>query len=424
VSVLRLLCLLLAAAPLAADPAFRDFDAYVAKHGLAAAVRPMRAFEDRVEELREAVEREHETFAKLSDDWWGWRRKYERDYRRRHKRPPVDWPVPDGLNRSFIQAEDRFGDVRSKKLNEEIFQASVVRKFKEAVKGGTDGDVLEALGKGLRSRNPHQQIRCARILRHAGEAARPFLEKATRGERHPVVLGELLRAHGGVEFLTSFLDHRDWPVRAGALAGLGKDVPEGHEETGRLREDLAWARGKPCEAAVDVLGVRTASLAVVFVFDASSEQMWEGVKPHAKRAVEALPDEADVAVVMQGGEKPRVHKGGSKKKALRFLDRHEVRPGPDLARALKEAFELAGRGRGSRAAKFDTLFVVQPVPPRKPQLAPYKNTYVRPREITLEVLPWNDLRGLRIHGIGRSGGGSGYYLEDLAAPFDGTPRRE
>ncbi len=421
----RLFCLLLVVAPLAAKPGFDDaasLTALIRKRGLKAAIRPMADFEKQVAGLRTAVEREHKNHIRLSDKWWGWRRKYERDYHKRYKRPPVDYPVPQGLNRAFIDQEVLFGSARSRKLNLEVFQDSVVWYLKDQLEKQTDGDALAALGKGLRDKNIHQRVRCLRILRAAGEAARPYLERAAKSEKHPVLLGEILRAHGGVEFLTPFLNHAAWPVRSGAILGLSKNVPAGHEETGRLRDDLAWARGKPSAAGVEILGIRTSTLAILFCIDASSEQVWTQLKDHAKEAVAALPDAARFSIVLQGGETPTVFGKGSKSAALKWLDQHKVREGADLAGALNVALKLAGNGKG--VAKFDTLFILQPWAPFRPQFGPYRQQYVRPREIVMEIAPLNDIRGLRIYGFGESGPSKSFYLESLAEPFLGRPRRK
>jgi hypothetical protein len=48
--------------------------------------------------------------------------------------------------------------------------------------------------------------------------------------------------------------------------------------------------------------------------------------------------------------------------------------------------------------------------------------YEDARQVALEVLPQNELKGVRIHAWGKSDGGDSFYLQTICRQFEGTHR--
>jgi hypothetical protein len=337
--------------------------------------------------------------------------------------------------------------------------------------------MVRALASELKDRNPYQRLRAAKLVELLpGADAAAALDAAMKRERVPAVLGALLEARAAVAPeaapLVRFLSDDAWAARAGAMAALGAVggreavdalVARMQRETGRLRDDAADAlvrltgqelgsdpakwktwwdgvgadwkpgpapekkpdsgdappsrRGVVSDGPVRIGGIASSSHALVFCLDGGPA--WGAVREAVKPALDAIPAGAKFGIVINGG-KPKTWKRklatsdpGTRKSAAAFLDAYEPVAVTDLYAALVAAFDLADDTA-------DTLFVVQPVPPREPQMAEVTGLIYDPRHIALEINALNALRGIRIHAIGRSGGAQAYYLQQLVAPFRGT----
>jgi hypothetical protein len=372
---MRLFLLLLAGAAIAGEPGFDEifdpskfaeaqermagrqaaFESAAKARGAAAAVPGFRGCERAIEDLRERLDRDYEAFGKLQAQWWGWRRQYEADYQKKHGRPPAEYPIPQGLNSSFLDAEKAFRRSRSMLLQERLFHEWALARTAELLREGGGG---KAIARGLGDRAPVQRLRCARLARALGATAEAAA--AAKGESHPGVLAALAE----VAPSEALLGHAAWNVRAGAIRGaarLGTREAAGwlvarlEAEDGRLRDDLvdalramsgeeigydaarwrAWgealsadwrakgggpgaeaplgpldepkAPGAFSDGPVSFFGARSATRAAVWCVQASAG--WEQIREGVKGSVATLPDGAQFGVVAYDSEARRFKSG-------------------------------------------------------------------------------------------------------------------
>ena len=439
------------------------FESAAQARGAGAAVPGFRGCERAIEGLREELDADYARYRKLAGEWWGWRRQYEADYERKHGRPPAEYPIPQGLNASFLDSEKAFRRSRSLLLQERLFHEWALGRTAELL--GEGGG--KAIARGLKDPAPAQRLRCARLARALGATAEAAA--AAAGEGHPGVLAVLAE----VAPSEALLSHAAWNVRAGAIRGaarLGTREAAGWLvarlvlEDGRLRDDLvdalramsgeeagydparwrAWAEalpadwrakgggpgaGKPpgpldepkapgvfSDGPVSFFGVRSATRAAVWCVQASAG--WEQVREEVKRSVATLPDGAQFGVVAYDSEAHRFKSGlveanATNRDALaHWLDALKPDRGADPYAGLDAALTLAAKKAKVPAA--DTIFLAALTRP------PEGTLLDDPRQVMLEITAENALLGIRIHALGPSDGSDSFYLQHLAAQWGGA----
>ena len=437
----------------------KAFEQAVARSGPARAVKEFRAFEPAIGKLRKNLDKEWAAYGKIAEKWWGWRRRHERDHQKRYGRPPAEYPVPPGLNTSFLDQEKRFRKSRSLLLRERLFHEWCLARTVALLRDAGDGTQLAKVAAELK-RKPPQALRAARIL--VALDATESIDAALKPTKRPGVLAALL-AGASWSAARPFLVHAAWPVRAGAVRAAKRDgrdpiVPLYERlavETGRLRDDLtdalrvitgnqlgsdaaAWkkwyetlpggwsapprppaesdrakAPGVFSDSKVTAFGVPTGSRALVYCVDAT-----DPAKEEVSRSVASLPDGALFGVVVYSRGARRFRKGlvaanaASRAALAGFLEKQKMGNAMDPYAGLVAALELAGGG-GSKPPVADTLYFAAFMRPRD-------GRFEDPRQVMLEIRSLNALRGIRIHTFGRSGGGETYYLQELSRPFGGT----
>jgi len=452
------------------------FDRLVAARGVFRAIQPMRIFESALESVQERIDADYVAYHKVGDQWWGWRRKYERDYLKEHKLLPGEYPVPQALNKRFIDLELALKKSRALKFREQVFQADIVKRVTGLVARcpkNERGKLLAALQAGLKDRNPAQRLRCARLLGlMPGPVAAAVLAGRFSKERQPVVLGALLearaRAEGGdaaVQAVKLYLSNAAWPVREGAIRALRRAgaatavdalVARLALEPGRLRDDIAsalramsgtdqedwagwWSQARggwsaspaPLEAGHAVrgagpdlfFGVQTATRAAIWCLDSSAG--WDQVRSEALRGLEALAQGARFGIVVFDSQ-PRVWRKrpaeagpATRESARRFLESFRPDGGANAWAGMMAALDLAG-ARKNKPAWADTIFFAVPRPPREVRTVHDRAMFFEPREVALEITRRNALCGLRIHALGISGPGQANWLQLVTAPYHGT----
>ncbi len=478
---MRLLLLLLAGAALAGEPGFDEvfdpskfpegqertdlrhaaFESAAKARGAAAAVPAFRAFEHAIRDLRERMDRDYGAYRKLFVEWWGWRWQYEADYQKKHGRPPAEYPIPQGLNSSFLDSEKAFRRSRSMLLQERLFHEWALARTAELLREG------KAIARGLSDRAPAQRLRCARLARATGATAEAAA--AAAGEGHPGVLAALAE----VAPSEALLANPAWNVRAGAIRGaarLGTREAAGwlalrlDAEEGRLRDDLvdvlrgmsgeevgydparwrAWQEALPADwhakgggpgaeappgpldepkapgvfsdGKVSFFGVRSSTRAAVYCVQASAA--WEQIREEVKRSVATLPDGALFGAVAYDSEARRFRSGlleanAANRDALaQWLDGLKPDRGADPYAGLAAALALAARK--AKVPVADTIFLVAATRP------PEGTLFEDPRQVMLEITAGNALLGIRIHAIGPSDGATSFYLQYLAHQFGGS----
>jgi len=439
-----------------------------AARGLAPAVKHFRRFEKHLAALDKRIEKDHETYLEAHAAYWGWRRRHEEQYKKKHGRMPARYDVPESINRTYIDQEEIFKRSRSLKLRERLFHEWIHDRIAKILREGsaTDHDKLvAALVKGLKDRNEHQRLRCARLL--AGledEAARKGVAAAVRRERHPGVLAALLEGGTGAGDVP---DYAPWPVRAGAIRGLRPSgepaalVARLEKEEGRLRDDAthalreltgqdlgsdaaawrAWwegakagweppppakpkepdltrSRGVFSDGRTTCFGIRTSSRAIVYCIEASTENVWSYLREEVERSIASLPDGASLGVVLYGKEPRRWKRtmtrldASARASLKKFFEELEPDGGADLHAALQTALDLAAPKRGKEPAA-DTLFLAAVSGARS-------GVFDNPRQVMLEITARNALLGVRIHAFGPSAGRDSFYLQTLCRQFGGT----
>ncbi len=479
---MRLCLLLLAGAALAGEPSFDEvfdpaafpegkdrtsarhaaFDRALKAHGAAAAVPAFRGFERAVAGLRERAEKDYDAYGKLHVQWWTWRRQYEADYQKKHGRAPAEYPIPQGLNRAYLDQELVMRNSRTLLLQERLFHEWALARV-EPLLGDAEG--RRAIARGLSDRASAQRLRCARLARATGAAAEAA---AAAREDDPGVLAVLAEMAPS----ETLLAHPAWNVRAGAIRGAARLgtreaarwlVARLDAEDGRLRDDLvdalralsgeqigydaarwrAWHealaadwRGRgggagaetplsPIEepktvgvfsdGPVSFFGISSSTRAAVYCVQASVA--WDRIRAELGRSVATLPDGALFGVVAYDSE-PRRFKPGlvtanaTNRAALgRWLEELKPTWGADPYAGLEAALAMAAKARIPAA---DTIFLVAVTPPPE-------GTFLEDqRHISLEILADNAPLGIRIHAVGPSDGSTGFYLHHLARQWGGS----
>lgn len=442
------------------------FDREVARRGVALAIKSFAGFEDACQAIQKRLDKDYAKYLELARKWWGWRRAYEQSYARKHGRPPATYPIPPGLNKAFIDQELQFKATRSLKLKERLLHQWAMERVGELLFGLDAHDRAQAeavLGNGLKHKNQHQRLRCARLLGRLPDA--PGIPGALRTIQNPGVLAALVA--GAPEAAAApYLEHAAWPVRAGAIRALRRSgtrhaveqlVAAHAREKGRLRDDAAdalravtgerpgdwkeWWSGaaadwapppKPPKGEIDLsaspgvfsdgkvtcFGIATSSRALVYCVEAARADSWESLRDEVIRSVETLPDGAKFGIVVYGTEakpwrkKPANSDAGTRASAVAFLNKQKPSGGADLFAGLTAALKLAGGGRSAPPAA-DTIFLGT-------FFGQATGLYEEARQAALEVLPQNELKGVRIHAWGKSGGGDSYYLQTICRQFEGT----
>jgi hypothetical protein len=482
-------CLLLSALAGAGEPGFKEvfdpfhnawpitgrrsqmrrtaFDREVARRGVAKAIKSFSAFEDACDAVQKRLDKDHAAYLKLAQKWWGWRRAYERSYARQHGRPPAAYPIPPGLNKAFIDQELQFKATRALKLKERLLHQWAMQRAGELL-GSLDANkraqAEAVLGNGLKHRNQHQRLRCARLFGRLPDA--PGIPAALRTIRHPGVLAALV-AVAPEAAAALHLEHVAWPVRAGAIRALRRSgtrqavellVAAHAREEGRLRDDAGdalrtvtgqkvddwqdWWSSVPADwsppprkpgevdqsaspgvfsaGKVSCFNIATRSRAIVYCLEAARPGVWEPARDELIRSIETLPDGASFGIVLYGHRATPWRKklasadAGTRAHAKAFLTKHEPDGGADMHAGLTAALKLAGGGRTAPPAA-DTIFLGS-------LYGQATGLYEDTRQVALEILPQNELKGVRIHAWGKSDGGDSFYLQTICRAFEGTHR--
>jgi hypothetical protein len=460
-----LVCLALPAAVMAGEPGFKEvfdpfhgawpitgersqmrraaFDREVARKGVAKAIKSFAQFEDACEAIQKRLDKDHAAYLKLAQKWWGWRRGYEKSYAKKHGRPPATYPIPPGLNKAFLDQEKQFKAARALKLKERLLHQWAMKRAGELLSeaGANERAQAEAvLGSGLKNRNQHQRVRWARLLGRLPDA--PLIPAALRTIQNPGVLAALV-AVAPEAAAALHLEHAAWPVRAGAIRALRRSgtrravellVGARAREQGRLRDDAGDALRAVTGAKTDDWQEWWASLPADWSPPPSKKpavdlSLSPGVFRDGKvtcfniatsSSVETLPDGAKFGIVVYGAEAKPWRKRlanadpGTRANAMAFLNKHKPGGGADLLAGLTAALKLAGGSR-SAAPVADTIFLAT-------VYGQATGLYEEARQAALEVLPQNELKGVRIHAWGKSEGGDSFYLQTICRPFEGTHR--
>ena len=443
------------------------FDQAVARRGVARAIKSFLVFEDACEAIQARVDRDHAAYVKIARKWWGWRRQYERSYAKKHGRPPAQYPIPPGLNTEFLDREKQLKTTRTLKLKERLLHQWAMTRAGELLQGLDAHQRAQAeavLGNGLRGRNPHQRLRCALLLGRLPDA--PGITAALRDTRHPGILAALVAA-APEDAAAPYLEHVPWPVRAGAIRALRRSgtrravellIAVHAREGGRLRDDAGdalrsvtgqevddwpgWWSSLPADwsppprqpgevdpgvspgvfsdGKVTCFGIATRSRAIVYCVEAARPEPWEGVRDEVIRSIEMLPDGAMFGIVLYGHGATLWRKklaradAGTRANAVAFLSKHEPDGGADLYAGLSAALKLAGGG-SSAAPAADTIFLGS-------LFGQASGPLEDARQVALEILPQNELKGVRIHAWGKSDGGDSFFLQTICRQFEGTHR--
>jgi len=443
------------------------FDQAVARWGVARAIKSFATFEDACDAIQARLDKDHAAYVKIAQKWWGWRRQYERNYAKKHGRPPAEYPIPPGLNTGFLDREKQLKTTRALKLKERLLHQWAMKRAGELLGGLAANKRAQAeavLGNGLKHRNQHQRLRCAQLFGRLPDA--PGIPAALRTIQHPGVLAALV-AVAPESAAALHLEHVAWPVRAGAIRALRRSgsrravellVAAHAREEGRLRDDAGdalrtvtgqkvddwqdwWSSlpadwspppRKPSEVDLSVspgvfsdgkvtcFNIATRSRAIVYCLEAARAGAWEPARDELIRSIETLPDGAKFGIVLYGRRatlwrKKLAHAdAGTRAHAVAFLNKHEPDGGADMHAGLTAALTLAGGGRRAPPAA-DTIFLGS----FYGQVSgPYEDT----RQVALEILPQNELKGVRIHAWGKSDGGDSFFLQTICRPFEGTHR--
>ena len=445
------------------------FDRAVARRGVAKAIKSFSAFEDACDAVQKRLDKDHAAYLKLAQKWWGWRRAYERSYAKQHGRPPAAYPIPPGLNKAFIDQELQFKATRALKLKERLLHQWAMQRAGELLPAADAHERAQAeavLGNGLKHRNQHQRLRCARLLGRLPDA--PGIPAALRTVQNPGVLAALV-AVAPEAAAAPYLEHAAWPVRAGAVRALRRSgtrhavellVGAHAREEGRLRDDTAdalrtvsgakpddwqdwwsslpadWSPPKPAppkhevdlsqslgvfsDGKVSCFNTATSSRAIVYCLEAARPEPWKSLRDEVIRSVETLPDGAKFGIVVYGNVAKPWRKRlanadpGTRADAAAFLTKHKPDGGADMHAGLTAALKLAGGTRTAPPAA-DTIFLGS-------LYGQATGLYEDTRQVALEILPQNELKGVRIHAWGKSDGGDSFYLQTICRAFEGTHR--
>ncbi|MDH3592155.1 MAG: hypothetical protein OER88_09760 [Planctomycetota bacterium] len=405
----------------------RQVMARMASKGVGPALRHIHRFERAIDEVQKRFDAANKTYQKNGDKWWGWRTTYERNYRRKHKRPPADYPTPQGINKIYIASELAFKKARADKLQERLFQEAVLQQIGARLKTADDR-ALAGLRVALGARAALTRVRAAELLALVpADGAVAVADAALAGERHPVVLQRLL-AVASPAAVAPFLGHAAWPVRSGAIARVKDEALLRARlplEKGRLLGELHEALGETPPAHVPWFNKKVHAHAAVFCIEATAAAAWPVIRDQTIRALDAMPDGGMFGIVVLERKvvswKRRLQplNPGTRAAAKKFLEGVEPDGVADVYEGLRVAVEMTGAG-GTAPAKIDTMFLGLIRAPAEAQTQRAVAHYVDPRQVMLEFLPLNAVRGLKVHAFGPSGGGESFYLQGIVKAFGGT----
>ena len=218
---LPILTLLLAAAASAAEPGakevFEGFDSSfppgsgrlgvkqrivercIAKGQTVALLRNLKRMEPALAAVQKRIDADHAAFEKSGKKFFGWREAYERDYAKKHGSLPSEYPVPQAIQKDFIDKEIALKRSLSAKRAERAFQRWAEERLGKLLEGEAPKGAVAALTAGLKGRDAMARIRCAALLGRAGGAeAAEALDRAAGATRDPGVLAAVLEARGRV----------------------------------------------------------------------------------------------------------------------------------------------------------------------------------------------------------------------------------
>jgi len=432
------------------------FERLLAARGAASVVRAMRRIESGLADLDKRRDKVYARFLKAHKKYFDWRRKKTDDAE----------AVPAGINKAFLAAEREIRGVNSIVYNDLAFHEWALTRLAKFQRT-PDGDYLVALVKDVRHKNPHQRLRCLRLLGIPTDAAAlKALRSASEAERHPAVAAALA-ATGQTDTGKALLSDQ-WTVRAGAIEGFRRQRTRASAATlvrrlavekGRLQDDLRdalvwiagdeqpdwaawlkalpedWAPSPPRPAAPpspdDAHPMGTASGRTCFGLPTGSERVvlcvdggaaLAAVAKEVERYLGILPPRAEFGIVVYGVG-ARVFKkklvaatGANRAAAAKWMAGLKLAGRTDIHDGLELAFDLVG-GDGKRPARADTLVLVALQRPSQVGLSPTR--VGNPRQIALEWARRNALLRVRLLAFGKSSGGESYYLQNLARPYGG-----
>ncbi len=453
------------------------FEAAVARQGLHAVPKAMRACEAALAAVDDQIRRDAAAYEKSGLLYWGWRAAYTQEFEKRHGRPPSEWKVPPAINDDFIAKEIAFKKAVSFKRRERSFHEWAELRSGEmlaAADGAARAKALSAFAAGLRDKRGEQRLRCAAVLGAVTDAqAAAALEKAYESERDPVVAAALLEVRcrvapsGALPLLQGALAHAEWALRAGAVRAL-------KAQASREAVDLLVARlpsegGRLVDDIADALRLLTGQ---ELGGDAAG---WKGYWEGAREGWSGPPGPPKIDPNEDARlNPPAVHSDGAAT-FLSIATRSEavilcidgsveglwptVREAAEgFLRALPDrasfnvlvygARPVAFRRKmadGSASSAVEWLSKWKPEPGADPCGAleaalamadggkadtilfltiapPAKGVYSEPAQIAQEITALNRMHGVRIHCIGASEARDAYYLQEIARQFGGVHR--
>jgi hypothetical protein len=427
------------------------FERHLARRGPGSMLKALRRCEKAVAATRKNRDAAHKRFLKARAQYFGWMASYKKKYRRKEGRDPAHYPMPQSINRSFIDNEDAMKAAGALVQTEFFFHRWAMERLLGQA-ATADAKFVAAMRAEAKAKSPHQRLRAARLLALAPGADSSDL---IRRESHPAVAAALAPSAAD---LAPTLTHEHWAARAGAIAALRKRgaaaelIARWPKESGRLRDDLhgaltglagtphenweEWWTSVPADwspaAAVkstDRLRVKptpSQSGRTCFGLPTGSERFvlcllataaWPAMQQEVSRFLATVPENAQFAVVAYGAgavafKSALVANSRANRKALaKWMAARKLGGRNDLWAGIDLAFNLA------EAARADTIILVNPTRPTLVGDSPALVT--RPVQMHYELDYRNELLGIRILGYGTSGGGDSYYLQGLAGRFGG-----
>jgi len=428
------------------------FTRLLGEKGPATMLKAMAKCEPAVVELRKHRASVHKEFLKLRAQYFGWIEEYRKSYRRKNKRDPGDYPMPESLEKAYIAKELAIKEANSIVLRELRFYDWALDQL---ATHPLDKKFRAAALAGVRKKNVHHALRCIRVLRGDAQLRRIKLKS-------PIVSAALIEACGG-----PFVRGGDWRVLSASAQIMGPDdiasaVAVWKTATGLVRDDLnqgltrlnggevedwaAWLaelpedwkpeqlkpaplRGKgakvdgqdsravvvPTPSGRSCFGLPTGSQRFILCVPANSP----GVNTEIERFLGSVPSSAEFALIVFGAGAAKFRKkmvansGGNRAAALKWLQGRHVTSGMDTYSGLDLALTFA--------AKADTLILVSP---GRPTARDYSAALVcSSRQIGFEIEYRNRLHRLRILAFGRSTGGESFYLQRIVRPYGGGFRQ-
>ncbi|MEM8882772.1 MAG: hypothetical protein AAGD14_01730 [Planctomycetota bacterium] len=440
------------------------FERLLAKNGPGSMLKALARCEGGYRKAAAARDKEYKRFAKTAGSYHGFIEKYRRNYIKREKREPVDIPMPDSLEKGYINAEIAMKRANSIVLRELTFHRWALDRLARMAPGA-DEKFRAVMRSQLGHKNVHQQLRAVRLLSLAREeqALTELLSKRAR----PATLAAAAETGQGTG-AAALLTHDAWQVRSAAAHGLryarsreavAALVARAGQEKGIVADDLhaslvalrggvetdwpAWWKaqpdswrpalvrrrirtndafvGTPSSSGRTAFTLPTGSQRVILCVPAGSPVVDE----ETLRFLGTLPQSARFGVVAFGtGAKPYkkglIENRPAERAALKkWLAKQKEGRALDTWTGLEAAFDMADAGRG-KPPRADTIVVVSP---DRPTARDFTMAVVcNPRQIGFELAHRNQLLRLRILAYGQSGGGESYFLQELASPYGGGYR--